>query len=156
MDGSVLTLVLTDKNGAMEEDSDTSSMDVLKFSSKGNPSSASQKTQGNTPVTKDGDVNNIVSQTASVKFRHIDFSDTMVQNICRLLYRENIQSVLVEGGRQTLQSFIDADLWDEARIFTGAAFFKKGIPSPRISGKTQVRKSIFSDMLNILYHENAI
>ncbi|WP_100076707.1 bifunctional diaminohydroxyphosphoribosylaminopyrimidine deaminase/5-amino-6-(5-phosphoribosylamino)uracil reductase RibD [Chryseobacterium camelliae] len=32
------------------------------------------------------------------------------------LYREHIQSVIIEGGRFTLQQFIDAGLWDEAVI----------------------------------------
>lgn len=32
------------------------------------------------------------------------------------LYAAGIQSLLVEGGRQTLQSFIDAGLWDEAYV----------------------------------------
>ncbi len=32
------------------------------------------------------------------------------------LYQRKIQSLLVEGGRQLLQSFIDDELWDEAYI----------------------------------------
>lgn len=32
------------------------------------------------------------------------------------LYENNIQSLIVEGGAKTLQSFIDAGLWDEARV----------------------------------------
>jgi diaminohydroxyphosphoribosylaminopyrimidine deaminase/5-amino-6-(5-phosphoribosylamino)uracil reductase len=35
------------------------------------------------------------------------------------LYDHQIQSVIIEGGRQTLQTFIDANLWDEARVFRG-------------------------------------
>ena len=34
------------------------------------------------------------------------------------LWEENVQSILVEGGRQTLQSFIDQGLWDEAYVET--------------------------------------
>jgi diaminohydroxyphosphoribosylaminopyrimidine deaminase/5-amino-6-(5-phosphoribosylamino)uracil reductase len=33
-----------------------------------------------------------------------------------VLYDHQIQSVIIEGGRQTLQTFIDANLWDEARF----------------------------------------
>ncbi len=32
------------------------------------------------------------------------------------LYKEQIQSVIIEGGRFTLQQFINTDLWDEALI----------------------------------------
>ena len=32
------------------------------------------------------------------------------------LYENQIQSVLVEGGNRTLQTFIDQNLWDETII----------------------------------------
>ncbi|HLP73177.1 MAG TPA: bifunctional diaminohydroxyphosphoribosylaminopyrimidine deaminase/5-amino-6-(5-phosphoribosylamino)uracil reductase RibD [Bacteroidales bacterium] len=51
------------------------------------------------------------------------------------LYSQGIQSVIVEGGAEVLNHFIANNLWDEARIFTGNACFKKGIPAPGISGK---------------------
>ncbi|MEO6931962.1 MAG: dihydrofolate reductase family protein, partial [Chitinophagaceae bacterium] len=36
--------------------------------------------------------------------------------IMSALFLSGIQSLIVEGGSKTLQSFIDADLWDEARV----------------------------------------
>ncbi|KAA6325667.1 hypothetical protein EZS27_025152, partial [termite gut metagenome] len=39
-----------------------------------------------------------------------------------------------EGGTQLLQTFINAGLWDEARIFTGKMTFGNGIPAPEIDG----------------------
>lgn len=49
------------------------------------------------------------------------------------LYQRNIQSVMVEGGRETLQSFIDAGLWDEARVITNnEMLIEKGIPAPEL------------------------
>ncbi len=38
----------------------------------------------------------------------------VAQQVLDFLYQQNIQSVLIEGGNKTLQSFIDAGLWDEA------------------------------------------
>jgi diaminohydroxyphosphoribosylaminopyrimidine deaminase/5-amino-6-(5-phosphoribosylamino)uracil reductase len=39
-----------------------------------------------------------------------------------------------EGGRQTLQTFIDVNLWDEARVFSGnTIFFTEGIKAPALS-----------------------
>ena len=34
------------------------------------------------------------------------------------LFKMSIQSVLIEGGTKTLQSFIDKGFWDEARVIT--------------------------------------
>jgi diaminohydroxyphosphoribosylaminopyrimidine deaminase/5-amino-6-(5-phosphoribosylamino)uracil reductase len=39
----------------------------------------------------------------------------------------------VEGGRETLQSFIDENLWDEARVFIGNGVMKDGTKAPVIS-----------------------
>jgi diaminohydroxyphosphoribosylaminopyrimidine deaminase/5-amino-6-(5-phosphoribosylamino)uracil reductase len=49
------------------------------------------------------------------------------------LFENNIQSVLVEGGTKTLQSFIDIGLWDEARIITNETMVVEGgIDAPQI------------------------
>jgi diaminohydroxyphosphoribosylaminopyrimidine deaminase/5-amino-6-(5-phosphoribosylamino)uracil reductase len=41
----------------------------------------------------------------------------------------------VEGGQKLLQSFIDADCWDEARIFKTPVVLGTGIAAPRFSGR---------------------
>jgi diaminohydroxyphosphoribosylaminopyrimidine deaminase/5-amino-6-(5-phosphoribosylamino)uracil reductase len=51
------------------------------------------------------------------------------------LNKTEVQSLLVEGGGETLTHFIENDLWDEARIFTGMVNFNNGVKAPSISGK---------------------
>ena len=46
------------------------------------------------------------------------------------LYQQNIQSLIVEGGRKTLTSFIEAQLWDEIRVETAPLVVSDGTPSP--------------------------
>jgi diaminohydroxyphosphoribosylaminopyrimidine deaminase/5-amino-6-(5-phosphoribosylamino)uracil reductase len=82
-------------------------------------------------------------------FEIIDFSENLAQQICDVLYRHNLQSVIIEGGKQTLQTFIDANLWDEARVFTGKTTFQQGIEAPTLSGKLQSRKNSTDDILEI-------
>lgn len=53
-----------------------------------------------------------------------------LNDITDSLYTANIHSVLVEGGRFTLQQFIDANLWDEVRILTGISTLGKGLAAP--------------------------
>ena len=48
------------------------------------------------------------------------------------LYQQGIQSLIVEGGRQTLQSFIAAGLWDEIRVETGAMTVADGTRAPQL------------------------
>ncbi|MFN3839084.1 MAG: bifunctional diaminohydroxyphosphoribosylaminopyrimidine deaminase/5-amino-6-(5-phosphoribosylamino)uracil reductase RibD [Cyclobacteriaceae bacterium] len=65
------------------------------------------------------------------------------------LNKRNIQSVLVEGGAHTLQYFIDAGLWDEARVFISGHTFGRGIRSPQFHGKLISCEPVLSDTLTI-------
>ncbi|MFI5137700.1 MAG: bifunctional diaminohydroxyphosphoribosylaminopyrimidine deaminase/5-amino-6-(5-phosphoribosylamino)uracil reductase RibD [Sphingobacteriales bacterium] len=78
-----------------------------------------------------------------------DFDRYVPQYIMFQLYLQDIQSVIIEGGAYTLNSFIEAGLWDEARIFTGKTNFGKGIRAPLISGAAE-EFSIGNDILRIL------
>ena len=109
----------------------------------------------------DGSVKTIVftenppaeNPSKNIIFEAIDFEGGLPEQICEILYRHNLQSVIVEGGRQTLQSFLDADLWDEARIFTGKVQLKNGVRAPEISGELIRESSIAGDLLKIYKHD---
>jgi diaminohydroxyphosphoribosylaminopyrimidine deaminase / 5-amino-6-(5-phosphoribosylamino)uracil reductase len=49
------------------------------------------------------------------------------------LHHQNIQSLIVEGGRKTLDRFLNAGLWDEARILIGSQQWGKGLKAPQIN-----------------------
>lgn len=63
----------------------------------------------------------------------IPFDDHLQENILKELGQRNIQSLLIEGGAQTLQSFIDKELWDEATIETSDLFITDGVVAPTLS-----------------------
>ena len=70
------------------------------------------------------------------------------------LHQRNIQSVLVEGGTTLLQSFMDAGLWDEIRVFRSRMMLDKGrftdaIKAPRVRGRLASREMIGEDELTI-------
>ncbi|MCF3108449.1 bifunctional diaminohydroxyphosphoribosylaminopyrimidine deaminase/5-amino-6-(5-phosphoribosylamino)uracil reductase RibD [Niabella sp. CC-SYL272] len=50
----------------------------------------------------------------------------LVAGMLDILFERQIQSVFVEGGRQLLQSFVDAGVWDEARVITNTAMIAGG------------------------------
>lgn len=68
--------------------------------------------------------------------------------ICQVLQKHNIQSVIIEGGTQTLQIFIDENLWDEALVFVGDAVFKNGIKAPLLN-RNYLEENIKNDILKI-------
>lgn len=75
------------------------------------------------------------------------------KEILRTLKQQGIQSVLIEGGATTLQTFIQSGFWDEARILTGNTWFKKGQKAPEISGNIQKKFDFGNDQITILSHD---
>ncbi|MBG6111189.1 diaminohydroxyphosphoribosylaminopyrimidine deaminase/5-amino-6-(5-phosphoribosylamino)uracil reductase [Flavobacterium sp. CG_23.5] len=83
----------------------------------------------------------------NIIFEVIDFEQNIAAQIVKTLHQHQIQSVIIEGGRQTLQTFIDANLWDEARIFVGNIQLKEGIEAPIIAKKSFDKSTIGDDEL---------
>ena len=48
------------------------------------------------------------------------------------LYNLKIQSVIIEGGKKTLEKFLEIGLWDEARILVGNQKWRKGLKAPKM------------------------
>ena len=48
------------------------------------------------------------------------------------LYQQGVQSLVVEGGRQTHESFIREGLWDEIRVETGTVTVSDGTRAPQL------------------------
>lgn len=91
------------------------------------------------------------SNTTNTFYETVNFSN-LLSEIIRVLYKHEIQSVIVEGGRQTLETFINADLWDEARVFIGDNKINNGVKSPVLKNNllTEI-KNIEKDIL--IYYE---
>lgn len=71
------------------------------------------------------------------------------ESILAELQQRKVQSLIVEGGSSTLQQFIDANLWDEACVFTAPTTFEEGITAPKISGKLLCKQAVQGDELVI-------
>ena len=69
------------------------------------------------------------------------------------LNSSGIQSLLVEGGAEIINHFVSTGLWDEARIFTGADYFRGGVKAPLING-TLFSKTNFSGSSLEIYSKN--
>jgi diaminohydroxyphosphoribosylaminopyrimidine deaminase/5-amino-6-(5-phosphoribosylamino)uracil reductase len=84
--------------------------------------------------------------TTYIKLKEEDFLEGLLLD----LYKRKVQSMIVEGGSQLLQSFIDKNLWDEARIFTGEILFEEGIAAPKIEEEMMSKQNIMKDSLTII------
>lgn len=84
-------------------------------------------------------------QLSLIRLDEEDFINQLLHD----LYKRKIQSVMIEGGSQTLQLFIDAGLWDEARIFTSSRSFGTGIAAPSLRGDLVSQGLVATDTLKI-------
>lgn len=84
----------------------------------------------------------------------IDFEQRLPAQILEKLQSREIQSVLIEGGSHTLQSFIDSGLWDEARVFTGDRELKHGLKAPALPVEPRIEKQVTNNQLNIYYNDH--
>jgi diaminohydroxyphosphoribosylaminopyrimidine deaminase/5-amino-6-(5-phosphoribosylamino)uracil reductase len=75
------------------------------------------------------------------------------EQVIDYLYKSEIQSVLVEGGAQVLDHFIETGLWDEARIFIGNNRFNKGLKAPLINGKLFTTRYFGTSSLKLFLNE---
>ena len=67
-------------------------------------------------------------------FDGLDFSNSndVPAQIVEWLYKQGMQSLMVEGGAKTLQGFIDAGLWDEIRVETVPVVVSGGTKAPHL------------------------
>lgn len=92
---------------------------------------------------------------AGIEYEVINFSEPIAHQILNVLYRYQLQSVIIEGGTKTLQQFIDANLWDEARIFQAPILLSKGVQAPKlIHHQLEARYTIDQDQLLMYKNSN--
>ena len=78
-----------------------------------------------------------------VEYIQTDFSRPVLPQVLDQLLRRNLQSLLVEGGSQLLQSFIDENLWDEIRVEHSPLVLQEGIPAPAVNLKKPYTEMVF-------------
>ena len=108
----------------------------------------------NNKISKENHIFDSQAKTLSISKDKINFNNNIAIEIGNYLYNEEIQSVIIEGGRQTLQTFIDANIWDEARIFRGNTSFENGTKAPKISFKNINKEHILEDELLIIFNHD--
>jgi diaminohydroxyphosphoribosylaminopyrimidine deaminase/5-amino-6-(5-phosphoribosylamino)uracil reductase len=91
-----------------------------------------------------------IKNTKNTFYETVNFStETFVNELMEVLVKHQIQSIIIEGGNRTLQTFINANVWDEAKIFIGQNSFSTGIKAPKIEGKLVLEQNIEGDKLKV-------
>ena len=96
--------------------------------------------------------NSEVENRSNTEFINIDFNNNPIKQVLDYLYKAEIQSVIVEGGQLLLQSFIDEEIWDEARVLIGDKTFGEGLAAPKLKHMHKDSSRFFND--TIIYYNN--
>ncbi|AEI49543.1 bifunctional diaminohydroxyphosphoribosylaminopyrimidine deaminase/5-amino-6-(5-phosphoribosylamino)uracil reductase RibD [Runella slithyformis] len=82
-------------------------------------------------------------------FVQINFDENFIDRFLSDLHKRKIQSVLVEGGAQLLQAFLNDGHFDEIRVFTSPTPIRKGTSAPLLPTGVRLitQKQIGTDWL---------
>lgn len=69
-----------------------------------------------------------------INFKELNNNDNLSESLS-YLYKQGIQSILVEGGAQLLQTFIDQKLYDRILVIASTIELKNGIKPPILNSK---------------------
>lgn len=100
-----------------------------------NPTLTTRLWEGDSPLRVTIDRNGVLPETINLKDGTVPtviYRDGDLKKILDDLYLRGIQSLMVEGGARLLHSFLDAHLWDEARVEVAPMSLRGGVAAPVI------------------------
>jgi diaminohydroxyphosphoribosylaminopyrimidine deaminase / 5-amino-6-(5-phosphoribosylamino)uracil reductase len=107
-----------------------------------------------------GDAHTIIFNTIKheelddILYYQVTHDVSIVHQVINALYQLQIQSVMIEGGAKLLQSFIDEEMWDEARVITNRELIiNDGLAAPELSHfQKDHTENILTDTINFFHH----
>lgn len=117
-----------------------------------NLSETLQLFDGSTPTLVINSIKNEIVST-NLEYIKIDFSKEVLEQIFNILYTKKIQSLMVEGGRELLESFITANYWDEIVIEESEKIINDGVKAPNLDSRDCKIEKHFDH--NFLYFYNS-
>jgi diaminohydroxyphosphoribosylaminopyrimidine deaminase/5-amino-6-(5-phosphoribosylamino)uracil reductase len=90
-------------------------------------------------------------------FIQLDFKQDIIPQILNRLYQANILSLIVEGGVHLLHCFIEAGIWDEARVFETPNVLSEGLLAPSlINAQNIFETNLKQDKLKVCLSQSNI
>lgn len=90
-----------------------------------------------------------------VEYVRLEDNHYFIQQLLSDLKIRNIQSVIIEGGSQLLNSFIQANLWDEAHVFESNILFENGVSALVLNQLADNTISLEDNKRHIFYNSKS-
>lgn len=93
------------------------------------------------------------NKTNGEYLRFLQADHHQIDNYWEVLFKEGINSILVEGGQKLIKSIIKSNLWDEARIIISSKKIEQGIKAPSLSRRLHQKQSLSTDIIITILNE---
>ncbi len=97
--------------------------------------------------------NQIKDNIEFIKIENATEPPTFLNEILNELHSRSIQSVIVEGGAQTLNHFIELNTWDEARVFESDTNISGGVKAPNFNFSNSFQIKLSNNIVYIVKNE---
>jgi diaminohydroxyphosphoribosylaminopyrimidine deaminase/5-amino-6-(5-phosphoribosylamino)uracil reductase len=87
----------------------------------------------------------------NLEYIPINFNRGTLEEINGVLFQRGIQSLLVEGGKSLLESYLREGLWDEARIYIGNKRFGSGVRAPETDWVLNREEKLDDSLMRVYY-----
>ncbi len=77
-----------------------------------------------------------------------------LDSILKRIAGHKIQSILVEGGKITHQTFLEENAWDEIRVITSPTHFGRGLTSPETGIKPDYSEQYGADRIDFYFRKS--
>ena len=77
----------------------------------------------------------------------------MIESLMKYLQKIEIISLIVEGGKKTIESFLNSNYWDEARVIKGDKKFTNGIKAPFLNRKYSSVENLGKDRIYTYFND---
>ena len=77
----------------------------------------------------------------------------MIKSLMKYLYKIGVISLIVEGGKKTIESFLNCNYWNEARVIQGDKKFINGIKAPNMNRKFSNIEYLGKDQIHTYFND---
>ena len=92
-------------------------------------------------------VNNLLEKkTKNLTYLKIKKEDAII-TLLTYLAQKNIMSIIIEGGAETINRFIELNFWNEARVILSNQVYQSGLKAPTINKRYSKLQTLNKDTI---------
>lgn len=104
-------------------------------------------------ITEQGQTHQKGYTNPNLRFMETYIHERLPMRILKYLHDQKLGVLMIEGGVQLINSFIEQGYWDEARVIVGNVHWAEGLDAPQLPGTLKRREKLGADEIR-LFHKS--